>query len=80
MNKLLTALLAGAFALSLGTSAFAADVSKTAEPAKTEATNVVEPIKAADAIKKTEPAKAAKVAKAKPTEAAPAVTEAPAAK
>ena len=35
MNKFLTTLFAGAVALSLGTSAFAADAAKPAEPAKT---------------------------------------------
>jgi len=37
MNKFLTTLFAGAFVLSLGTAAFAADAVKPAEPAKTEA-------------------------------------------
>jgi hypothetical protein len=37
MNKFLTTLLAGAFTLSLGSAAFAADTAKTAEAVKTEA-------------------------------------------
>ena len=57
MNKLLATLLAGTFALTLGSSAFAADaakpveakkseVAKAAEPTKVEATAAVEPAKA----------------------------------
>ncbi len=37
MNKFLSTLLAGAFALSLGSSAFAADAAKAPEPVKAEA-------------------------------------------
>lgn len=40
MNKFLATLLVGAFALTLGSSAFAADAAKPAEPVKTEATVV----------------------------------------
>ena len=36
MNKFLTTLLAGAFALSLGTATFAADATKTVDPVKAE--------------------------------------------
>lgn len=59
MNKLLATLFAGAFALTLGTSAFALDASKTAEPvkataAKAEAAKVEETIAAEPA--KTEAA------------------------
>lgn len=63
MNKFLATLLAGAFALSLGTSAFAADAAKAAEPVKAEAAKVAEPVKA-EATAVT-PAADAKVATAK---------------
>lgn len=46
MNKLLAALLAGAFALTLGTSAFAAD------PAKTEASGITKEKTAVHVVKK----------------------------
>ncbi len=59
MNKFLTTLFAGAFALSLGSAAFAADAAKPAEPAKAEATKAAEPAKA-EAAKAAEPAKATK--------------------
>lgn len=66
MNKLLAALFAGAFALTLGTSAFALDASKTAEPVKATAAIVeaakVEPAKV-EATKIAEPAKTEAVAK-----------------
>ncbi|MEO6118305.1 MAG: hypothetical protein ABIP37_04460 [Methylotenera sp.] len=42
MHKLLTTLFAGAFALSLGTAAFAADAVKSVEPAKAEAVKAAE--------------------------------------
>ena len=50
MNKLLASLIAGAFAFTLGTTAFAADAAKPVEPAKTEATA---PAPASDAVKAT---------------------------
>ncbi|MDI1297851.1 hypothetical protein [Methylotenera sp.] len=56
MNKLLASLIAGAFAFTIGTSAFAADTAKPLEPAKTEAAS---PEPAVDAAKAT-PSKAAK--------------------
>ena len=62
MNKLLASLIAGAFAFTLGTTAFAADAAKPVEPAKTEATataTATAPAPAADAAKAT-PAKAVK--------------------
>jgi DNA replication initiation complex subunit (GINS family) len=37
MSKLIASLIAGAFAFTLGTTAFAADAAKPVEPAKTEA-------------------------------------------
>ena len=43
MNKFLSTLLAGAFLLSLGTSSFAADAAKAAEPVKAEAAPVATP-------------------------------------
>lgn len=46
MNKFLTTLFAGAVALSLGSAAFAADVAKPVETAKTEAAMAVAPAKA----------------------------------
>lgn len=49
MNKFLATLLAGAFTLTLGSAAFAADVSTTAEPAKVEATTPAADAKAAPA-------------------------------
>lgn len=55
MNKFLTTLFAGAFALSLGTAAFAADVTNAAEPANTEAAAV-----APAAATKAAPAKTVK--------------------
>lgn len=87
MNKLLTALFAGAIALTLGSAAIAADAAKTAEPAKADASKVAEPVKAEEA-KATEPAKTEKkVVKKhhgkhskKVAETAPAATEASAAK
>lgn len=62
MNKLLTTLFAGAFALSLGTAAFAADTAKPVEPAKTEAVKAAEPAKteATVAHTKTTPTKTMK--------------------
>lgn len=69
MNKLLTTLFAGAFALSLGTAAFAADAAKTAEPVKATATKAAEPAKV-EAVKAAEPAAVTPAADA--TKAAPA--------
>ncbi len=46
MNKFLASLLAGAFTLSLGSAAFAADAVKPSEPAKVEAAKVADPAKA----------------------------------
>ncbi|MDP1658458.1 MAG: hypothetical protein Q8L73_03800 [Methylotenera sp.] len=61
MNKLLATLFAGAFALTLGTSAFALDATKTAEPVKATVAKV-EPAKV-EATKIAEPAKTETVAK-----------------
>ncbi len=73
MNKFLATLLAGAFALTLGASAFAADAAKPVEAAKATATKTAEPVKA-EAAKVAEPAKteAAAVAPAADAKAAPA--------
>lgn len=60
MNKFLTTLFAGAFALSLGTAAFAADAAKAAEPAKAEAVKAAEPAKAEAADTKAAPVKTMK--------------------
>ena len=91
MNKLLTTLLVGTFTLTLGTTVFAADAAKTAEPVKAEASKVAEPVKAEEA-KSSEPGKtdkkitkknhgkhAKKAAETNPAETAPA-SEAPAVK
>ena len=60
MNKFLTTLFAGAFVLSLGTAAFAADAVKPAEPAKTEAVKAAEPAKTEVTATKATPTKAVK--------------------
>ncbi|CAN1504296.1 hypothetical protein MCEORH2_00617 [Methylophilaceae bacterium] len=69
MNKILASLLAGTFALSMGTAAFAADAAKPVEAAKAE---TAAPAKA-DPVK-TEKKKSSKKAKdeAKPLDSAPA--------
>ena len=85
MNKLLATLLAGAFALSLGSAAFAADMAKPVEAAKApvaaetkevkaEAAKPVEEAKAAPAKAKKHVAKAKKVA-AKKNEASEPVAK-----
>jgi hypothetical protein len=76
MNKFLATLLAGAFALTLGASAFAADAAKPVEPVKAAATKAAEPVKA-ETAKVAEPAKteAAAVAPAADAKAAPAKAE-----
>lgn len=89
MNKLLATLLAGAFALTLGSSAFAADAAKTVEAVKATTTKAVD-VKKVEAAKVETPADAtAKPAKkhhhkheAKKAadSAAPAVEATPAAK
>ena len=56
MNKFLATLLAGAFTLSLGASAFAADAAKPAEAVKATVTKTAEPVKA-EAVKAAEPVK-----------------------
>jgi hypothetical protein len=81
MNKFLATLFAGAFALTLGSSVFAADAAKPAEAVKATATKAVEPVKA-EAAKVAEPAKvvpvkkhvkkAKKAAKAAPSDSAAA--------
>ncbi len=76
MNKFLTTLFAGAFALSLGTAAFAADAVKPAEPAKTEATATDAKATPAKTVKKHTRKHAKKAAET----TAPAEVAAPAAK
>ena len=73
MNKLLATLLAGVFALTLGSLAFAADAAKPAEAVKATATKSAEPVKA-EAAKVAEPAKteAAAVTPVADAKAAPA--------
>ena len=69
MNKLLATLLAGAFALSLGASAFAADASKPAEPLKAATSTKVAEAKSLEtkvALKATLPAKTEAVAEKTP--------------
>jgi hypothetical protein len=74
MNKFLATLLAGAFALSLGTAAFAADTAKAAEPVKMEAS-----ASTVDSTAKAEPEKVMKKHQHKHAKkaAAPAVEMAP---
>ena len=74
MNKILTTLLAGAFTLSLGSIAFAADATPAASPVKAEAAKAAEPAKA-DATKAAEPEKK-HTKKAKKTAPAAAPAEA----
>jgi hypothetical protein len=61
MNKLLATLLAGAFALSLGSAAFAADAAKPVEAAKAPATTAATKEVKAEVAKPVEEAKAAPV-------------------
>ena len=76
MNKFLATLLAGAFSLTLGASAFAADAAKPVEAVKATATKAAEPVKA-EAAKVAEPAKTEAVAvkPATDTKAAPVKAE-----
>ncbi|TSA57149.1 MAG: hypothetical protein D4R39_02885 [Methylophilaceae bacterium] len=60
MNKLLATLLAGAFALSLGSVAFAADAAKPVEAAKAPAVTATKEVKA-EVAKPVEEAKVAPV-------------------
>lgn len=71
MNKFLSTLLAGAFLLSLGSSAFAADAAKAPEPVKAE----VAPVATPAATPAAKPAKkhTRKHAKKAPVTSAPAI-------
>lgn len=72
MNKLLTALLAGAFALNIGTSAFALDATKAVDSVKTTATKAADKVTAPAAVEpaKVEAPKVAEPAKVEETKAA----------
>ena len=80
MNKFLSTLLAGAFALSLGSSAFAADAAKAPEPVKAEAVTSEAPAAkpVAKPAKKHTSKHAKKAAPAVAPAAAPEVAPAPA--
>lgn len=77
MNKFLATLFAGAFALSIGSAAFAADAAKTAAPVKTQAS-----ASTPDAATTAEPTKMIKKHHNKHAKkaAAPMADEAPAGK
>ncbi len=80
MNKFLSTLLAGAFALSLGSSAVAADAAKAPEPVKAEAATLAAPAAkpVAKPAKKHTSKHAKKAAPAVAPAAAPEVAPAPA--